>query len=388
MSLELGKKQKKAFKEKYEEPKNINASRRAALARIAKAHGSEVLGVVRNKEFIRSNSIRLNWIMGGGWCLGRIYEISGRYSSGKTTLSFDAIACAQRKYPDKHCFFMDIEETFDPTWAVKFGVDLSRLDVLHPANAQLAFDEAVELCNSGAYSMGVFDSIAAMILAEEVMTDTASGKDRMGLFAAVVSAGLKRCVKAAADSRTCLILLNQLRDTLAMYGPKTSTPGGNAMKHYCSCRIQVSVKSNSEVKDGDDVVGHTIKLYVEKNKLGFPKRSTEMRLSFVKAFDTVSELRQLAIENEIITRKKGVYWFGGKQVAEEVKDLNKLLRKDMKFRDKIYELVDNAVMKEHQITPNKEFEQIAKGAPDRAEDKDEIEVVPEKDLQLLGEDDL
>jgi recombination protein RecA len=377
-NAKMSNKQTKALKEHFVAPEGasaIGASRKAALKKIAGLHGAEALGVVRAKVFIRSSSIKLNWITNGGYCLGRIYEIAGRYSSGKTTLSFDAIANAQKQFPDKNCFFIDAEQSFDPTWAAKFGVDISRLDVLDPPNMQAAWDEVRVLCMSGAYSLGVVDSVAALATAEELLTDTAGAKDRMGNSAAAISIGLKRLVRPVSQSQTCLILLNQMRDNLSPFsGNKPMIPGGNALKHYCSVRMQVSVVSGSEEKDDNgDVTGHTIKIFVEKNKVGFPKRQTELGLSFTKAFDTDSELFRLAREMEIVTREKKKFWFKGREVCETSEEFLKMLKKNYKFKMKVYEAVDKSFKAGgEEIVTNKEIEEIAKDAPDTVE---EIEVL-------------
>lgn len=378
--LDAGKKQTKALREQFEEPKNINASRRAALKRITNAHGSEVLGVIREKEFIQSSSIGLNHILGGGWCRGRIHQVAGKYSSGKTILTFDAIANAQRQYPEMFAYYVDAEETYDPVWAAKFGVDNSRLDVIHPPNMQACYDEMYELCMSGAYIMGALDSTAALITAEELMLDTASGKDRMGLSAGVMGAGLRKLVKGSATSKTAIILINQIRDSMALYGPKTYTPGGNALKHACSAMLELTVKSGSEKKDGpnEEITGHTIGIYVSKNKLGFPKRRTEIDLSFTKAFDRVSELRKLAIEREIVTRdsKTKEYKLNGKVIANGIAEFNRIVGGDQKLWSKLYEAVDKSMKEENKLDPKEEYDTITKDAPDSADG----EIEPLKDL--------
>ena len=361
----LSKKQTSALKEKYHDPKNIGASRRAVLTKISKDHGAEALGVIKNKVFIRTSSIRLNWILGGGICLGRISELAGKYSSGKTTLSFDMIANAQRQFPDKYCFFIDAEQSFDPTWAAKFGVDIDRLDVFDPPNTQAAFDEVRALMMSGAYSLGVVDSVAALISAEELLTDTAGAKDRMGASAGAISIGLKKLIRPAKQSQTALVLLNQVRDNLNPFsGGKVLIPGGNALKHYCSVRMQVKVVNGSEEKDeNDDACGHTIEVYAEKNKIGFPHRRAQMQLSFTKAFDTAGELFAVAKEHDIIQRKDKKYWFRGKVVCESQDEFKAMLRKKYEFRQKIYDAVDKQVMKDQKVSVKAEFEEIAKDAP-------------------------
>lgn len=389
-STKVSKKTKKASKLLYVEPKNIGAARRAVIQRIAKKDGAESVGVIRNKVFIKSSSLRFNWVAGGGWCRGRIYEVSGKYSSGKTTWTLDAIANAQQQFPDKFTAFQDIEETFDARWASKFGVDSKRLDIFRPPNAQAAFDELYELCNSGAYSLIVVDSLAAMVPIEELLTDVAGAKDKMGVFARVVSTGLKRLLYVAARSQTTIIIINQLRDTLAMYGPKTTTPGGNALKHLCSCRIQVSVVSGSEIKDdNDEILGQTMKLFLEKNKLGLPKRSTEIELIFNKPFDSITELRKLAYENEIITKKKGAYYYEGEKIAESKEDFKKALEQDSKLKWEIYEKVEKSMNVEEtmDVERTREIEEIVKDAPDRASEEELFDFGGGKEPVAEGEDD-
>lgn len=377
MSEKMSKKQTKALKEHFEESSNIGASRKAAIKRIIKLHGSEAAGVIKEKVFIKSSSIRLNWITAGGYCLGRIYEIAGKYSSGKTTISLDAIANAQKQFPDKFCFFIDAEQSFDPVWAAKFGVDVDRLDVFDPPNTQAAFDEVRELMMSGAYSLGVIDSVAALISAEEILTDTAGAKDRMGASAGAISIGLKKLIRPAKQSQTCLILLNQMRDNLNPFsGGKPLIPGGNALKHYCSCRMQVSVVNGSEEKDeNDDVTGHTIKIFVEKNKLGFPKRKTELRLSFTKAFDTDAELFKLARENDIVVRHKKQFWFKNNSICKSSEEFLRLMKKKPKFRSRLYEAVDKNFKREQKSASQEEFEVLAKDIPEQVEQKDGVAMI-------------
>jgi recombination protein RecA len=366
---EMGKKQKKASKLRYEEPKNIEAARRHVIKSIEGDRGNDVFKRVE-KSFIKSSSMAFNHMTGGGWCLGRIYEVFGPPSGGKTAWLYDAIANAQRQYPKRYVSISDAEKTWDETRAEQIGVNLDKIDIHDPQNAQAAFDDYYKMCMSGAYSILGIDSFAALMPVEDLLADVAAAKDRMAVFASVASIGLRKLVGVAARSKTCLIVVNQQRASMAMYGEKNTTPGGNALKHYASCRIQVTPKSGDDNKfmDGEEQIGHRIKLYAKKNKMAPPFRTSEIDLFYAKPFDVVNELRSLAIQNHIIVNKKNEkgYLYDGKQLAKNREELNLLLRKDEKLRFKLMGEVEKAMNTGSDMysDESKEFEDAGDGIED------------------------
>lgn len=308
----------------------------AAMAKIEKDFGKGSImkmgdQQVEHVDVIPTGSIGLNAALGvGGLPRGRIIEIFGPESSGKTTLAIHVIAEAQKQ--GGIAAFIDAEHAFDRFYAAHLGVDVDNLLISQPDNGEQALEIADQLIRSSAIDVIVIDSVAALTPKSEIEGDM--GDNKVGLHARLMSQALRKVTATISKTNTCCIFINQLREKIGvMFGNPETTTGGNALKFYASVRLDI--RRVTTLKDGDQAIGNHVRVKVVKNKVSPPFRKAEFEILFGEGISKYGELVDLGVDNGIIRKSGSWFSYEGSKLAQGRDATKALLQDNPELCDKI-----------------------------------------------------
>ncbi len=294
---------------------------------------------IENVEIIPTGSIGLDAALGvGGYPRGRVIEIYGPESSGKTTLAIHAIAEAQKV--GGIAAFIDAEHAFDRFYAAKLGVDVDNLWISQPDNGEQALQIADQLISSSAIDILVIDSVAALTPKAEIEGDM--GDNRVGLQARLMSQALRKLTATIAKTNTTCIFINQLREKIGvMFGNPETTTGGNALKFYASVRLDI--RRVTSIKDGDQVIGNQVRVKVVKNKVAPPFRKAEFEITFGEGISKIGELVDLGVEYGIVQKSGSWFSYNGSKLAQGRDATKNLLRDNPELCEELEGLIKKAI---------------------------------------------
>jgi len=382
----------KKEKEKVEEIKDKEAKAQAlklALQRLEKSFGKGTvmrLGdkVAEKVEVIPSGSLGLDIALGvGGYPRGRVIEIFGQESSGKTTLTLHAIAEAQKL--GGSAAFIDAEHAFDPSYAKKIGIDVDNLIISQPDNGEQALEIVDGLVRSGAVDIIVVDSVAALTPKTEI--DGEMGDSKMGVHARLMSQALRKITGSISKANCVVMFINQLRDKIGVsFGNPETTTGGNALKFYSSVRIDVRRQAAPLKNKDGEAYGSLTKVKVVKNKVAPPFQKTEFEIIYGEGISKVSEIVDWGTDFDILSKSGAWYSYGGTRLANGRDAMKALLYDNPEMAEEIEGKIKEAVKEGKVVVKKKGKTKTA--AKDKAADPDEDEEYdePEEDDDFLEEE--
>lgn len=321
----------------------------AAISKIEKNYGKGSIMKLGDKaveqvDTISTGSIALDSALGvGGFPKGRIIEIYGPESSGKTTLAIHAIAESQKN--GGLAAFIDAEHAFDSNYARKLGVDVDNLYISQPDNGEQALEIADNLISSGAVDIIVIDSVAALTPKSEI--DGEMGDSKMGLHARLMSQALRKMTATISKTKCCCIFINQLRDKIGvMFGSPETTTGGNALKFYSSIRLDI--RRIQSIKDGDANIGNRVRVKIVKNKVAPPFRQVEFDLLFGQGISKMGEMVDIGVDAGILKKSGSWFSYGETKLGQGREVVKQLLADNPELQEEI-----TAQIKEY-LTQNEE----------------------------------
>ncbi|MFN5984804.1 MAG: recombinase RecA [Fluviicola sp.] len=294
---------------------------------------------VEQIEVIPTGSLTLDLAVGvNGFPKGRIVEIYGPESSGKTTLAIHAIAEVQKQ--GGIAAFIDAEHAFDQFYAQKLGVDIENLLISQPDNGEQALEIADNLIRSGAIDLIVIDSVAALTPKAEIEGEM--GDSQMGLQARLMSKALRKLTGSINKAKCCCIFINQLRDKIGvMFGNPETTTGGNALKFYASMRIDI--RKSSQIKEGEDVIGNRVKVKVVKNKVAPPFRKAEFDIMYGEGISKVGEIIDLGVELNIIKKSGSWFSYGETRIGQGRDTVKNMIKDNPELMDELEAKIKEAL---------------------------------------------
>ena len=311
-----------------------------AIDQIERQYGKGSIMKMDSKEMfkyegISTGSLSLDYAIGAGIPRGRIVEIYGPESSGKTTLTLHVVAEAQKA--GGTAAFIDAEHALDPVYAERIGVNTKNLLISQPDSGEQALDIAETLVKSGALDVIVIDSVAALVPKAELDGDI--GDTHVGLQARLMSKALRKLTGIVSKSKTTVIFINQIRHKIGvMFGSPETTSGGNALKFYCSVRLDI--RRIGQIKDGDQVAGNKTRVKVVKNKVGPPFRMTEFDIMYGLGISFEGDLLDLAIKADVVEKTGSWFSYEGQKIGQGREKVKLVLAEDIKIRKDIKKKVE------------------------------------------------
>lgn len=312
----------------------------AALSQIDKQFGKGSAMKFGSKpitdiEVIPSGSLALDVALGvGGYPRGRIIEIYGPESSGKTTLTLHAIAEAQKA--GLSCAFVDAEHAFDPAYAKNLGINLDEMIISQPDNGEAALEIADTLVRSGAVDLIIIDSVAALV--PQVELEGGMADNQMGLQARLMSKALRKLTSTVSKTNATVIFINQIRMKIGiMFGSPETTTGGNALKFYASVRLDI--RRGTAIKDQEEVLGNETKVKVVKNKVAPPFKTADFEIIYGEGVSRIGEVIDLATKHDIIEKSGSWYAYKGNKIGQGKENVKTYLKENSKLAEEIENLV-------------------------------------------------
>ncbi|MDC8917705.1 recombinase RecA [Metamycoplasma hyosynoviae] len=317
-----------------------NKELQEALKEIEKKFGKESIMILGSKpdiipEVIDSGSIAINKALGiNGWPKGRVVEIYGPESSGKTTIALHAIAEVQKK--GGIAAFIDAEHSIDPLYAKNLGIDINKLILSQPDSGEQALEIVDCLSKTGSIDLIVVDSVAALVPEAELNGEM---RDQViGVQARLMSKALRKITASLSKNKTTVIFINQIREKIGvMFGNPETTPGGKALKFYSTIRVEV--RKQQTLGQGENIIGNQVKCKVVKNKLAAPYKTAQIEIVFSKGISKLAEIIKFAEDFEILEKKASWYSFEGENIAQGAANLQALLLQNTELKNKIENLV-------------------------------------------------